>query len=329
MGLKKDQDLWFSDESIVIRVGERICRVLQSILAVDSSFLADMFSIPQPGNAETFDGLPMMDFPDPPEEVLHWLKSMLLPGYFEVYPSRIPQDKLLATLRLSHKYGVQRLHQRALYHLSIDFPFVFAGEANLLLDKDHKRNTTIDGDFNVDFFCKVHALAVEIGAHWLLPSVIYTLHAASYFDDEARARLPTLLASQDMLQLLNVTQASLAEFQPLQLILWADVCDVGGTKCRDDIKNILKQGLLHLIARSLSFTEIKATTFMTDLRYSWHATVEYMVDNAACNKCKGAFYTNYSDACYRFQHVFEGTRGEIQDEKRALDVGIRRKYEEV
>ena len=83
MGLKKDQDLWFSDESIVIRVGERICRVLQSILAVNLSFLADMLSIPQPGNAETFDGLPMMDFPDP-SEVLHWLKSMSLPGYVVV-----------------------------------------------------------------------------------------------------------------------------------------------------------------------------------------------------------------------------------------------------
>ena len=68
---------------------------------------------------------------------------------------------------------------------------------------------------------------------------------------------------------------------------------------------------------------------MTDLRYSWHATVEYMLGNAACNKCKGAFYMNYSDACYMFQHVFEGTRGAIQDEKRALDVRIRRKYEEV
>ena len=54
-----------------------------------------------------------------------------------------------------------------------------------------------------------------------------------------------------------------------------------------------------------------------------------MVGNAACNKCKGAFYMNYSDACYMFQHVFEGTRGAIQDEKRALDVRIRRKYEEV
>ncbi|KAL1661280.1 hypothetical protein GGF50DRAFT_118130 [Schizophyllum commune] len=231
-----------------------------------------MLSRPQSGNAETFDGLPMMHFPDPPEEVLHWLKSMSLPA--------------------------------------IAFPSVFAGEANLLLDKDHKRKTTIDGDFKGEFSCKVHALEVEIGAHWLLTSVIYTIHAGTDFDDEARARLPTLLASQDMLQLLNVTQASLGEFQPLQLLLWAYVCDVDGTKCRDDIKNILGQGLLHLIARSLSFTEIKATTFMTDLRYSWHATVEYMVGNAACNKCKGAFYTNYRDACYMFQHVFEGTRGE-------------------
>ena len=46
---------------------------------------------------------------------------------------------------------------------------MFAGEANLLLEKDHKRMTTIGGDFKGEFLCKVHALEVEIGAHWLLP----------------------------------------------------------------------------------------------------------------------------------------------------------------
>ncbi|KAL1702836.1 hypothetical protein EV121DRAFT_292894 [Schizophyllum commune] len=334
--LERIQDLWFSDGSIVIRVGERVCRVHQSILAVNSPVLAGMFSIPQPENAEMFDGLPMMSFPDPPEEVLHWLKSMLLPGYFEVYPSRIHQDRLLATLRLSHKYGVQRLRQRALYHLSIAFPsvFGFAAEDKLLLDKDHKRSTTIDGDFDVAFFCKVHALAVEIGAHWLQPSVIYTIHAATYFDDDARARLPALLASQDMLQLLNVTRASLAEFQPVRLTQvlseqadWLDQCTVGGTKCRDGVKAILEKGLHHLIAQPLSFPKVKANAFMADRPFPWTLPipVEVMIDRVACQACKDAFFVHYYiDACPTFLRVFKDTPSEIQEEQRAVDVGMKR-----
>ncbi|KAI5887684.1 uncharacterized protein SCHCODRAFT_02552870 [Schizophyllum commune H4-8] len=321
--LKRVEDLWFSDGSIVVRVGEQACRIHQSILAANSSVLANILSIPQPKNGETFEGLPMMSFPDPPEDVLHWLKSMVLPGYFEVYPSRIQQDKLLATLRLSHKYGVQTLRQRALYHLSVAFPSVFGDEdeAKLLLDKDHWRKTSIDGDFNVDFFCKVYALAVEIGADWLLPSLIYTIHSATYFDDNARARLPALLSSQAMLQLLNVTRASLAAFQPHRLTpILSNDCEVGGTKCTDGVRDILDRGFDHLIAQPLSFLHIKANTFMTDCGY---ATVKEAIEVAACNKCKEVFrYPRYIVACDLFRQVFEeATVYEELRDARALDTG--------
>ncbi|KAI4522024.1 hypothetical protein K525DRAFT_238513 [Schizophyllum commune Loenen D] len=328
--LKRVEDLWFSDGSIVVRVGEQVCRIHQSILAANSSVLADMLSIPQPQNGDTLDGLPLMSFPDPPEDVLHWLKSMVLPGYFEVYPSRIPQDKLLATLRLSHKYGVQTLRQRALYHLSVAFPSVFGDDVKLLLDKDHRRETSIDGDFNVDFFCKVHALAVEIGADWLLPSLIYTIHSATYSDDEARARLPALLSARDMLQLWNLTRASLAALQPCQLTPklstvreheWDDVCEVGGTKCRDGVRDILDQGFDHLIAQPLSFLHIEAKTFMT-APYAWSPTVEYLIGKAACKACNTAFQNHYGNACTMVQRVFEEDAAyEDLRDARALDTG--------
>ena len=83
MKLETIPDLCFPDGNIVIRVGERVCRVHQSILAANSPVLADMFSVPQPTDGEMYEGLPMISFPDPPEDVLHWLKSMLLLGYVQ------------------------------------------------------------------------------------------------------------------------------------------------------------------------------------------------------------------------------------------------------
>ncbi|KAL1731455.1 hypothetical protein EV714DRAFT_195795, partial [Schizophyllum commune] len=240
MKLETIPELWFPDGNIVIRVGERVCRVHQSILAANSPVLADMFSVPQPRDGEMYEGLPMMSFPDPPEEVLHWLKSMLLLGYFEVYPSHIHQDKLLATLRLSHKYGVQTLRQRALYHLSIAFPDT---------GSDHTAGfktsfAAIDGGCTVEFFCRVHAIALEIGARWLLPSVIYNIHSATYLDAEARARLPALMTSQDMLRLLEVGRLALTHFMPHKLapvVEWEkegdDVCAFDG-KCEDAVRRI-------------------------------------------------------------------------------------------
>ncbi|KAL1692592.1 hypothetical protein GGG16DRAFT_51030 [Schizophyllum commune] len=209
MKLETITDLWFPDGNTVIRVGERVCRVHQSILAANSPVLADMFSVPQPTDGEMYEGLPMMSFPEPPEDVLHWLKSMLLLGYFEVYPSRIHQDKLLATLRLSHKYGVQPLRQRALYRLSVAFPdIVDVHEAivDLAHDSSFRTKAAIDGDFTLKFLCKVNALALEIGAHWLLPSVMYNIHSATWKDAKARVRLPALLTSHDMLRLADVGQ---------------------------------------------------------------------------------------------------------------------------
>ncbi|KAI5887685.1 uncharacterized protein SCHCODRAFT_02638714 [Schizophyllum commune H4-8] len=240
MSLETIPDLWFPDGNIVIRVGERVCRVHQSILAANSPVLADMFSVPQPRDGEMYEGLPMMSFPDPPEEVLHWLKSMLLLGYFEVYPSRIAQDKLLATLRLSHKYGVQSLRQRALYHLSIAFPDMGSDRAAA----SKSTPAAIDGGRTVDFFCRVYAVALEIGARWLLPSVMYNIHSATYLDAEARARLPALMTSQAMLRLLEVGRLVLAHFMPHKLapvIQWEeegdDVCAFGG-ECEDAVRRM-------------------------------------------------------------------------------------------
>ncbi|KAL1720368.1 hypothetical protein EV715DRAFT_289333 [Schizophyllum commune] len=324
MKLETIPELWLPDGNIVIRVGERVCRVHQSILAANSPVLADMFSVPQPRDGEIFEGLPMISFSDPPEEVLHWLKSMLLLGYFEVYPSHIHQDKLLATLRLSHKYGVQTLRQRALYHLSIAIPN---------MGSDHttgfrKSFAAIDGGCTVDFLCKVQAVALEIGARWLLPSVIYNIHSATYLDAEARARLPELLPSHDMLRLADVARLILTHFMPHMLapfVKWkkeGDNCASGG-ECEDAVRCILEKGFEQLVAHPLSFIDLP-DTFLTGVPPG--SPVKDVIGRVACKACDNNFHWRYGRTCLHFRHALEDACGATPKDihlGRALDTGVR------
>ncbi|KAI5827864.1 hypothetical protein K523DRAFT_278076, partial [Schizophyllum commune Tattone D] len=94
----REPNLWFHDGNVIVRAGDRFCRLYRELLATQSSVLAD-----KPADAETFNGLPVLTLPDEPDEVLVWLKSLLL------YPRLIGPQKVLAVLRLSHKYNISYL----------------------------------------------------------------------------------------------------------------------------------------------------------------------------------------------------------------------------
>ena len=73
------EDLWFDDGDIRIAVGDQVCCVHRSALAEASPVLRDMFDFPQPPGDDP-SRPPLFTFPDRPDQVLHWLKAMLLPG---------------------------------------------------------------------------------------------------------------------------------------------------------------------------------------------------------------------------------------------------------
>ncbi|TRM58194.1 hypothetical protein BD626DRAFT_586313 [Schizophyllum amplum] len=172
MPCTEQEDLWFPDGNVVIRVGERLCRVYKGFLVEHSPVLADMFSFTQPGDAETVEGLPLMAFPDDPDDVMHWLKSMLLPGYFEVYPHEIGGPKLLAVLRLSHKYDVAYLRQRALRHLDADFP------SDVDSWKPSSKERRRDACRSIELIIASYFCAKEIGSLWLLPGMLHNAHCS-------------------------------------------------------------------------------------------------------------------------------------------------------
>ncbi|TRM66475.1 hypothetical protein BD626DRAFT_565588 [Schizophyllum amplum] len=175
------EDLWFPDGNIIIRVGERVgaervgervCRVYKGFFATQSPVLADMLSTLQTNGRDTVGGIPVVTFPDEREDVLHWLKAMLVPGYFDMDRNRIDPDKLLAVLRLSHKYDVHALRRRSLEYLAGFLPVDYQD----FQSKHYAHNVMSRLDnAPLDFYPPIYAIAREIGALWLIPGIIYKM----------------------------------------------------------------------------------------------------------------------------------------------------------
>jgi hypothetical protein len=92
-----------SRADVVVRSSDHVdFRVHQSILASSSPVFKDMFSLPQPTNNETVDGLPMVRLTED-GELLRALITMLYP-----IPSELPTsyDRILALLAAAQKYDM-------------------------------------------------------------------------------------------------------------------------------------------------------------------------------------------------------------------------------
>ncbi|KAL1731412.1 hypothetical protein EV714DRAFT_208735 [Schizophyllum commune] len=171
----REPNLWFHNGNVIVRAGDRFCRLYRELLATQSSVLAD-----KPPDVETFNGLPVLTLPDDPDEVLVWLKSLLVPGYFELYPRLIGPQKVLAVLRLSHKYNVSYLRQHALHHLSTYFPTKLGDLRERYADWTSSIKFYTDPDEHMRWLCQAYKIACEVGATWLRPSIMYAIHSEAW-----------------------------------------------------------------------------------------------------------------------------------------------------
>ncbi|TRM62117.1 hypothetical protein BD626DRAFT_596566, partial [Schizophyllum amplum] len=171
-------DLWFPDGNVIIRVGKRLCCVYKGFLASQSPVLSDMFSFPQPKSVDTFMGLPTVAFPDADQDVEHWLKALFVPGYFKNYPEEVDGTKLLAVLRLSHKYDVQYYRRCGLRYLAHNYATDLEGHYQT--PRRNTSNKSAITPMDDDLIAESYTLAMEIGALWLIPSMVYNLHVLSY-----------------------------------------------------------------------------------------------------------------------------------------------------
>lgn len=78
--IQRDEEFWFPDGNVVLVASGFGFRVYQGLLARDSPFFADLFSLPQPNQAEVLDGCPVVHLTDCHEDLRALLEVQLGSG---------------------------------------------------------------------------------------------------------------------------------------------------------------------------------------------------------------------------------------------------------
>ncbi|KAI0048726.1 hypothetical protein FA95DRAFT_1604969 [Auriscalpium vulgare] len=146
-------DLCLQDASIVIRTlshgtppRRTLYKVHKHVLALHCSVFESMFTGPQAAfdvGSDRHDGLPVMDLPDNPDDVLHFLKALYFPKETHHVPvAEIPGVTAPAhfppsyhgILRLAMKYGAQDVQDIVVLALKTQGPSTLGGYDTLLSD---------------------------------------------------------------------------------------------------------------------------------------------------------------------------------------------------
>ncbi|KAI6101315.1 hypothetical protein F5141DRAFT_1138423 [Pisolithus sp. B1] len=223
-------DLWFCDGSIVLRAENTLFRVHKSLLARHSGFFHDLFTLPQlvakdpspprvistpdVDHAGDVEGCQVLALHDVAEDVANLLTALVDgPNFGQNDPTDF--QVVSGILRLSTKYLVDALREKALNHLALAWPTTLKGwDAR----EDIARAQELrDGSAAVRIYpspIAVINLAREVNAPALLPSAFYDLsryHFTQIFDygesfDESAWRFP--LSTADMQRLALGKEAS-------------------------------------------------------------------------------------------------------------------------
>ncbi|KAJ6516961.1 hypothetical protein DFH09DRAFT_940661 [Mycena vulgaris] len=104
-------DLWFSDDTLVIRSEKKVFRVTKSILCARSSVFRDMvaFSQPPSDQTNTIDGRPVVVLHDSAADVEVFLRAIFDSSYFMPPTTPVQLDVVLGIFRLAHKYDIDYL----------------------------------------------------------------------------------------------------------------------------------------------------------------------------------------------------------------------------
>ncbi|KAJ7159359.1 hypothetical protein C8R43DRAFT_1234077 [Mycena crocata] len=220
--LHRVENLWFEDGGIVIKAQNTLYRVFRGILEQQSPIFADMFSIPQPQNAETIEGLPVAEIPDAAEDVTVFFRAIFDSSFFQSYPATTTFKIMSGVLRLSTKYDVDHLRRRALVHLSSAYP-------TTLTERDRRLNQYESAvweqpSWHADGVAgeiSVIRLSREVDAPWILPLAFYVLGRRSVSIDivpETPSTTPRLCQSDQLALLKGSSLQQLASTQILRFL---------------------------------------------------------------------------------------------------------------
>ncbi|KAL0572671.1 hypothetical protein V5O48_009295 [Marasmius crinis-equi] len=164
--VQKSSDIWFDDGNLIIASEHVYFRVYKGIITHNSPVFADMVQLPQPRNVEEFEGCPVVRVHDTPTEIMHFLKALHDVSYFDLYTTEsVEWACFSAVLRLSTKYQVERLRQRAHTLLSNLYPMSLARW-------DARDSITNLESFEARPFA-VYLLAKETDLPTILPAALY------------------------------------------------------------------------------------------------------------------------------------------------------------
>ncbi|CCM05799.1 uncharacterized protein FIBRA_08033 [Fibroporia radiculosa] len=119
--LTRDDEFWIEDGNIVLGVEDIAFRVHKSTLSRNSGVFCDMLAVPQPKDAETCEGVPIVHLSDRADDVREVLRA-LYECHTYLGTGRLPFLKAAALIRLGHKYHMERIRDAALDRLKTCFP---------------------------------------------------------------------------------------------------------------------------------------------------------------------------------------------------------------
>ncbi|KAF7360036.1 hypothetical protein MVEN_00731400 [Mycena venus] len=159
--------LWFKDGTLVLQAGALSFRVYGGFLADRSPVFHDMLGFPQPEDAPTIDGCPVVQLSDDENDLRSFLKALFDYEFFPPYPAKTDFVTMSGIIRLSTKYQVESLRKRALVHLSSAFP------SDPTEYSPGSASWTIEGHE----WMRVILFAREMSLDWILPLALYRASA--------------------------------------------------------------------------------------------------------------------------------------------------------
>ncbi|PIL26560.1 hypothetical protein GSI_12318 [Ganoderma sinense ZZ0214-1] len=118
-GFQPHGDFWFDDGNLIVVAKQNIAfRIYRGLLAAQSAFFADKIASASLDPTQIFDGCPVVEVTDTPEEFAHFLRVML-PKSKQLFYRRKDDapstfDQVAAAIRLSYKYNVEDVLTQAI-----------------------------------------------------------------------------------------------------------------------------------------------------------------------------------------------------------------------
>ncbi|TFK22109.1 hypothetical protein FA15DRAFT_681809 [Coprinopsis marcescibilis] len=136
----KHPEYYFSDGSIVLRLGKTLFKIHQSILGRHSDIFAGMWDMPQPDGEELVDGCPVVDLQDDVDDFTDTLRAVYDSFHFDTLNTSTASLGELVTfvngiLKISTKYSMAKLRQKCISLLLVKLPNTFESCCALLHTK--------------------------------------------------------------------------------------------------------------------------------------------------------------------------------------------------